>query len=893
MSHNKLGAAMANLFPKSIKSLLLIIALIISLPTVGIILYAGVQFRNNAIDEAREDTQMLADRIATEQQNLVIGGEQMLMVLAQLPDVKRHDKSKVEPILRKLIAMNPMYSNIFISDLNGMVWASAFWASPIRSEQAFSVADRSYFQKAIATGELSSGEYVVSRTLSKPAINFGRSFKDDQGNVIGVISFGFLLDKYRDLVAQMQLPKDASLALCDHKGIVLSGAIEPEKFVGKPYAPRLFQEMQKDTDDSTTIRPGIAGDKQIITIRKLRLATEQSPYMYITMGIPLEVALQQTNWALLENMASFMSFLGVALVLALLVSKYMITDRIALLEKTSKQLANGDLQIRVSEFVKGGELGSLGQSFDNMAHSIAAREQTLIESQERLSRITDSAKDAILMMDSQGRISFWNPAAEQIFGYRSDEAIGKELHSLLAPERYYAAYHAALPEFHRTGHGNAVAKTIELFAIRKDGKEIAIELSLSAVLQNNEWHAVGVTHDISKRKRAEEEKHALEQQLHQAQKMESLGILAGGIAHDFNNILAVIMCYSSLGQKEPEKAAEFMPEIEKASERAAGLCRQMLAYAGKTQFVQSKVDMTSLVDEILGMLKSTLPQNVNIKPYLSGDIPPIQGDASQLRQIAMNLIINASEAIGEVQGDVRVALTETKILEEQAEKDHQGKTIIPGSYLCLEVTDTGCGMDDETMKRIFEPFYTTKFVGRGLGMSAVLGIITSHKGALQFFSQPGRGTTFKVYLPVRIGKSTGEGSHTQGSLLPWQGSGTILLVEDEPQIKKVAKTLLESLGFSVIEASNGIEAIEQYLNYATDITMVVTDIGMPLMAGYELISELKKLDSALPIIVSSGFGDKDVISKIVPGDIAGLVSKPYNLDQLREVLKGVMVLGAH
>jgi PAS domain S-box-containing protein len=409
----------------------------------------------------------------------------------------------------------------------------------------------------------------------------------------------------------------------------------------------------------------------------------------------------------------------------------------------------------------------------------------------------------------------------------------------------------------------------------------------SVVFYREEGILEGTILDITELKQAEEEKQSLVKQLHQAQKLESLGVLAGGIAHDFNNILAVIICNCSLAMQRPKMAEELIPEIETAAQRAAGLCRQMLAYAGKAQFVESHVDVTALLDDMLSMLKSTLPQNVTIKPYLSGDIPSIKADASQIRQIVMNLIINASEAIGEDQGDIVVSLTKTTIGAEQPEKDHLGKTITDGPYICLEITDTGCGMDDETKRRIFEPFYTTKFVGRGLGMSAVLGIITSHKGALQFTSQPGHGTTFKVYLPVQNGESCVE-SLQQTTPAPWQGSGTILLVEDEPQLIAVAKTLLEVLGFSVIEASNGIEAIKQFRKNAEEIRLVLTDIGMPRMGGYELIAELKKINPELPIVVSSGFGDTVVTSKIAPGDIAGLISKPYNFDQLREVLKGVV-----
>ena len=197
-------------------------------------------------------------------------------------------------------------------------------------------------------------------------------------------------------------------------------------------------------------------------------------------------------------------------------------------------------------------------------------------------------------------------------------------------------------------------------------------------------------------------------------------------------------------------------------------------------------------------------------------------------------------------------------------------------------------MDDETMRRIFEPFYTTKFTGRGLGMSAVLGIITAHKGALQLTSQPGQGTTFTIYLPIETSEPIGDESSEQIASTPWQGSGTILLVEDEDQVKLIVKVMLEALGFKVFEASNGREALELYQNNASDIRLVLTDIGMPVMDGYTLFWELKALRPGLPIIISSGFGDTVVTTRIPSVEIAGLVSKPYRFDQLRDVLKMVV-----
>lgn len=387
---------------------------------------------------------------------------------------------------------------------------------------------------------------------------------------------------------------------------------------------------------------------------------------------------------------------------------------------------------------------------------------------------------------------------------------------------------------------------------------------------------------------AEEKRKNLEQQLAFAQKLESLGVLSSGIAHDFNNILAIIMGYCSLTKMDYETAEKHIPEIEKAVERGAGLCRQMLAYAGKAQIVQSTFDLVDMVFGMVGMLKSSLPQNAVIKFESPPKMPCLLGDISQIRQVVMNLIINASEAIGESQGEIMVSIAKTAITNSEQVLDHQGKSITSGWYACLEVTDNGCGMNIETRQRIFEPFYTTKFTGRGLGMSAVLGIITTHGGALQLFSQEGQGTTFKVYLPIQNDKSVGDNAIQEASSAPWTSSGSILLAEDEDQVRMIAKAFLSKLGFAVIEASNGKDALKLYQENAENIVLVVTDMGMPVMSGYELFRELKKIKPELPIIISSGFGDVDVSSKIPCDDIAGLISKPYSFDQLREIMKSVV-----
>ena len=293
-------------------------------------------------------------------------------------------------------------------------------------------------------------------------------------------------------------------------------------------------------------------------------------------------------------------------------------------------------------------------------------------------------------------------------------------------------------------------------------------------------HSLDLEREIIERKQAEEEKHLLEQQLQHSQKQESLGQLSAGIAHNFNNILAIIIGYCGLTKLNYQTAEKNIPIIEKAAERAAELSRQMMAYAGKAQISMVKVNMKKKVDEIVGMLTETLPQNTVIKTEISTNITMIEGEPNQLHQVVMNLILNASEAIGTEQGEIKVSLAKFEVLAGKTFEDYNHEPIPPGEYLCLEVTDNGCGMDEATKARIFEPFYTTKFTGRGLGMSAVLGIIKSHAGALQLFSQLGQGTTFKVYLPALVDERN-EDENLSLATPPesWQGSGTILLVEDE------------------------------------------------------------------------------------------------------------------
>jgi len=395
---------------------------------------------------------------------------------------------------------------------------------------------------------------------------------------------------------------------------------------------------------------------------------------------------------------------------------------------------------------------------------------------------------------------------------------------------------------------------------------------------------VHVMRDITERKFAEEERQKLQQQFQQTQKLESLGVLAGGIAHDFNNILTIILghCYivdqnidSGMDQKTHVK------HIEKAAGRAASLCHQMLAYSGQNKMVQARINLWLLVDENVKMLQSAIKKNVNFELDLKFDVPEIPGDCAQLQQVVMNLIINAAEAIGDKNGIIKIALKKIAV---QAETDFLGNSIPPGNYACLTVSDNGCGMDEETQKRIFEPFFTTKFAGRGLGMSAVLGIVKSHNGALQLSSTPGFGTTFKVYLPLAAVTDIAETSPQNNFYVSEKGCGTILLVEDEDALRIIGSALLKAMGYTILTAANGREALEIYSERGSGIDLILLDLVMPDMGGIDTYRVLREISPTLPIVICSGYSFEDIFEEVEGDDQTAMIQKPYVPEQLRDIL---------
>jgi PAS domain S-box-containing protein len=413
-------------------------------------------------------------------------------------------------------------------------------------------------------------------------------------------------------------------------------------------------------------------------------------------------------------------------------------------------------------------------------------------------------------------------------------------------------------------------------------------------INNEPVRVTGILRDVTDRRKAEEERHTLEAQVQHTQKLESLGVLAGGIAHDFNNLLTGIMGNANLALTDlhdGSSARENVAEIEKASIRAAELCKQMLAYSGRGSFIIEKIDVSEMLREMAHLLEVSTSKKAVIKYHFAEKLPLIEADVTQLRQIAMNLITNASEAIGAANGIITVRTGATQCDRAYLHSSYFDEDLPEGKYVFLEVADTGCGMDDDTKKRIFDPFFTSKFTGRGLGLSAVLGIVRGHNGAVRIDTAPGEGTTFRVLFPTCDEASTAEAeslSKTGDSGESWSGAGSVLVVDDDETVRDVATRMLKRMGFDVLTAPDGGAALRLFEERGDEIVCVLLDLTMPQMDGVECFRELRRLKPDVRVILSSGYNEQEATQRFTGEGLAGFVQKPYVKDILSDRIRKIL-----
>ena len=413
-------------------------------------------------------------------------------------------------------------------------------------------------------------------------------------------------------------------------------------------------------------------------------------------------------------------------------------------------------------------------------------------------------------------------------------------------------------------------------AIRRGAQDFLPKASLQGpLLERSVRYAIERQQLHTARRKAEEA-------LRHAQKLESLGVLAGGIANDFNNLLTGVLGNASLAMAQLSSGSPVrgrLHQIETAALRAAELTRQLLAYSGRGRFIVEAFSLNDLLQEMVYLLDTVVSRNARLKWHLAPSLPAVEGDETQIRQVVMNLMTNASDAIGSRDGIITISTGTVVADRVYLATTYLDDALPDGDYVYLEITDDGIGMDEDTVDRIFDPFFTTKFTGRGLGLAAVLGIVRGHQGAVKVFSELGQGTTVRVLLPASAKIPAKNTSPTGDD--SWRGSGMVLVIDDEEVVRKVCRATLEDVGFTVETARDGREGVERFRQLSKDgVRLILLDVSMPILDGPSAFREIRRLDSHVPVVLMSGYDEDDIAMRFNGQGIAGFIHKPHRAGEL-------------
>jgi PAS domain S-box-containing protein len=505
-------------------------------------------------------------------------------------------------------------------------------------------------------------------------------------------------------------------------------------------------------------------------------------------------------------------------------------------------------------------------------------EEKLRESEARFRTAFQTSPDSISITRlSDGMCVDINEGFTATLGYTREEAVGRSAIDL-GVWRDPADRQRAMETLGRQGFVHGMETAIRL----KDGRVRTLLISANVLMLQGEPHMLAIARDITDLKAAEEDRRKLEAQILHAQKLESLGVLAGGIAHDFNNLLVSILGNADLALTEMSEVApaiESVREIRRAAIRASELTNQMLAYSGRGTFVVQAIDLNELVEEMGHLLRVSIARKTLLRYDLAANLPAVEADAAQIRQVVMNLITNAADAIGDRSGAITIATGLLHASREYLAETYLDEKLPPGPYVFLDVADTGCGMDAPTRARLFDPFFTTKFAGRGLGLAALLGIVRGHHGAVHVATEVGKGTTFRILLPCSDRPAQRQAPPPPLPDVAAKG-GTVLIVDDEETVRNVARLMLQRFGMTVLTAADGKEGVDVFREHHAEIDAVLLDMTMPRLSGEDAFRQMRDIRKDVRVVLCSGYNEKEATSHFDGQGLAGFLQKPFELQSL-------------
>jgi PAS domain S-box-containing protein len=702
-----------------IRTQLIVLAVLLTLPALGIIIYSGLKERDYDYRNATIESQKLADNLSAEIVNLTHDAQQLGGILSDLPDIKNYNTVKVQSILAGTLKRYPQYSAILIANASGSVWATTYPLPPNTS-----VAEKSYFKKAMLTNRISSGEFVISMSKQAPVIHIACPLVD-RNKFCGVVILEYNLEVLKYIIERSYLAKTTNYVVTDRNGTILSRGKNIGANVGEHIRPAELKIMEKGPDKDTYEFVRVDGEHRIVTYRKLWLEGEQTPYIYVRAGLSIKEALSKANSNLFHNITILLPFVVFSFFLVVIIGKRSIADRVTLLKLAAEQFARGDLDFKVSERISGGELGVLGQTFDDMAHQLALREQALQESERNYRDIFNMTHDAIFVHDEKtGEIIEVNKTAEQMFGYSSEEI----LQILLVDFNTSQAQHPLHETLNWLQESvKESPREFERLIKKKSGDFFWIDVVQLATSIAGKRRILSIVRDITERKEIERVKDEM----------------LSAVSHEMRTPLTAILGFLEFIIENPVGVVQiknYLEIIHKEAGRLNELIDNFLDMqrlkAKLKSYVYEPLDVRQLIEEAAAIF--TIPNvNYNINIDLPLVLPLILGVESLLHQTLVNLISNAIKYSSD---DCEVTIG----------------AIANGNYVTIWVRDNGIGIPAESIDNIFDVFFRVNNTsvrrtnGTGLGLAVVKEAVSEMNGKVWVESTLGEGSTFYISLPIAV-----------------------------------------------------------------------------------------------------------------------------------------------
>jgi PAS domain S-box-containing protein len=886
----------------SVRVRLLGLVLLAGVPTLGLVLYSGLEQRHRAEERSLEQARHLTELASLNIDDALHDAQVLLQSLAQMPEVRRGDAAACEKLFHEVVvresgnlprslhpfhrgnarpgqsgagtagaAQAPLpYSAIALADLEGQLVASSI---PVPGR--VNIRDRANFQLALATHTIAISAYPKGHLTQQPGVAVAYRVLGMDGRVRGVLVVTVEVGWLNAAVAGGLLPPGGTLLVLDSRGTVLTRFPDSGQYVGQAYpdVPVVHEVLARKEGEIEAA--SIDGVTRLWSFRPVAVAPGSD--IFVALGFSPKAIFAEADRVTQRQALVLVLLLGsMTLALWLWANRFILRPVDALMRVT-RRLQTGQLSAR-TDLTETSELGELGRSFDEMAEELQSREQELRASKLTLEAVLASSPIAILTLNREGRVTLWTPAAERLFGWSAGEVRSREV-PFATPGQAPEA--GGLGARLRTGEP---FMDEEWTGVHRDGRRLDLSVS-SLPLTRADGTVTGqvvAVADLTARRQ-------LERQLQQSQQMEAIGRLAGGVAHDFNNLLTVIQGLSEAVLDRAQLDADSRHDLDgvrQATLRGSELSAQLLAFGRRQRAEPRVVDLNEQVQGMAGMLRRLIGEDIQLETRLQATPSRIKADPGQIGQAITYLLVNARDAMPRG-GKLVIETANASCAEALGRRCKAG---CPGSCVTLAVSDTGTGMDADTLEHVFEPFFAAgeRLPGNGLGLAAVYGIVQQCGGDIEVTSEPGRGSTFRIFLPAASG-AVATAAAPSGARHATGSSGAVLLVEDDEDVREVSRSALERAGYHVLEARDGQEALEVAQRHPGPIALLLTDVVMPEMGGPELAGRLQQVLPALPVLYFSGYAPGSGGGLGVPAG-APFLPKPFRpavlVGKVREILTG-------